>query len=147
VVEWSIPEDNSVRVPVRLVLEGNGSTGLIYHVYDYTSFHVGPSEDASFVQPCGMVCTSSNQTFSTVELPVIPCISTYGECTAWADSSTWEDASIWMLIVADFASGAIVACLVIYAVTKCKAKGSSSAYAAHDNVYQNSAAITETTSA
>ena len=50
-VDWSIPQSNGSRIPVRLILTGSSPAArpgsstppphTFYHVYEYTSFHVG----------------------------------------------------------------------------------------------------------
>lgn len=78
--DWSIPEDNASQVPVRVVLKGYSIKSLdfrtmqpiippersdFHHIYDYTSFHVGPPDAVEFAQPCNLECTSTNTTWTT----------------------------------------------------------------------------------
>ena len=72
---WSMPQANGSRIPVQLVLRGTapnrgGPPGnhSFYHVYDYTTFHVGlhgyhhATADDLFRLHCDSTCAGSNFT-------------------------------------------------------------------------------------
>lgn len=81
---YDIPEADGQRIPIRFRIFGirsetNYTTGEVIgshefdHIYDYTSFHVGPSSASIFSQPCGISCYSTNATWDDTVLDPTPC--------------------------------------------------------------------------
>ena len=96
----------SIRVPVRLDLKGsrqnthapgkvvkghyvrgkkldpsNYTERSFWHVYDYTSFHVGAPNLTIFSRPCGKVFKSTNTSWNSTSLPAIACPGACGQDT------------------------------------------------------------------
>lgn len=116
-----------------------------YHIYDYTSFHVGPPDAIEFAQPCNMECVSTNTTWnSEVKSSIsvqssLPCShfgdtpSSYG--TNRALSATGKSSADVGLAVALFAAGVFVTLLMQNVVLKAVKGGGSGSrkYATHEN--------------
>lgn len=116
-----------------------------YHIYDYTSFHVGLPDAIEFAQPCNMECVSTNTTWnSEVKSSIsvqssLPCShfgdtpSSYG--TNRALSATGKSSADVGLAVALFAAGVFVTLLMQNVVLKAVKGGGSGSrkYATHEN--------------
>lgn len=88
VPSWSSPEAESTQIPIRAVLKGRKRvrfdyrtqqplpTAIVtefYHIYDFTKFHLGSPSASNFERPCGMICSSTNETWNPAKLPATEC--------------------------------------------------------------------------